>query len=123
MEKVHRHEHGSHDPMVEDRRDGSEGQECCSRVEAALRYQDDGTCVQHDATSQREDNELDNDKGSDLRHFETTNSCMVGCTTHLHYQQLLPNGIANGLTCILDIPDSEDIQVEGHQERHDEVAQ
>ena len=47
----------------------------------------------------------------------------VACTTHLHYQQLLPNGIANGLTCILDIPDSEDIQVEGHQERHDEVAQ
>lgn len=43
--------------------------------------------------------------------------------TYLDYQQLLPNSTANCPTCVLDVADSEYIQVQGDQDRHNRVAQ
>ena len=61
------HEHGTDDPMIECRGDGSIQEEVGADVEATFGEQRYRAYVEHDTASEREDNQLNEDERSDLQ--------------------------------------------------------
>lgn len=60
------HEHSTNDPVVKRRRQRSMSEEGDPSTHAALREQRNSANIQHDAASQRENDKLNDNEGSDL---------------------------------------------------------